>query len=113
MSEWLIRLVWPFPKNWTWKWFKIGRSLIGVKYPVNNELNLILSKSYGTFVTFVETHPFLVLTQAKQLACFLVNEALPRIGLEPTRLAAPEPKSGMSTNFTTWAKENSLIGRPV
>jgi len=22
------------------------------------------------------------------------------IGLEPTRLAAPDPKSGMSTNFT-------------
>lgn len=35
---------------------------------------------------------------------------LPRIGLEPTRLAAPEPKSGMSTNFTIWAKENSLRG---
>lgn len=28
---------------------------------------------------------------------------LPRIGLEPTHLAAPEPKSGVSTNFTTWA----------
>ena len=26
-------------------------------------------------------------------------------GLEPTRLAAPEPKSGVSTNFTTSATE--------
>ena len=26
------------------------------------------------------------------------------IGLEPTRLAAPDPKSGMSTNFTIPAK---------
>jgi 8-oxo-dGTP diphosphatase len=31
---------------------------------------------------------------------------LPRIGLEPTHLTAPEPKSGVSTNFTTWAREN-------
>ena len=30
-------------------------------------------------------------------------EVLPRIGLEPTHLTAPEPKSGVSTNFTTWA----------
>ena len=28
---------------------------------------------------------------------------VPRIGLEPTYLTAPEPKSGVSTNFTTWA----------
>ncbi len=28
---------------------------------------------------------------------------VPRIGLEPTRLAAPDPKSGVSTNSTTWA----------
>jgi site-specific DNA recombinase len=28
---------------------------------------------------------------------------MPRIGLEPTHLTAPEPKSGVSTNFTTWA----------
>ncbi len=26
------------------------------------------------------------------------------IGLEPTRLAAPDPKSGMSTNFTISAQ---------
>ena len=30
------------------------------------------------------------------------------IGLEPTRLAAPDPKSGMSTNFTIPAKITSL-----
>jgi hypothetical protein len=36
---------------------------------------------------------------------------LPRIGLEPTRLAAPEPKSGMSTNFTIWAKGTVYIFR--
>ena len=29
------------------------------------------------------------------------------IGLEPTRLAAPDPKSGMSTNFTISAKIES------
>lgn|GEM_PF-3136485 len=28
---------------------------------------------------------------------------MPRRGLEPPHLAAPEPKSGVSTNFTTWA----------
>ena len=28
---------------------------------------------------------------------------VPRIGLEPTYLAIPEPKSGVSTNSTTWA----------
>ena len=28
---------------------------------------------------------------------------VPKIGLEPTHLTAPEPKSGVSTNFTTWA----------
>lgn len=31
---------------------------------------------------------------------------VPRIGLEPTYLAAPEPKPGVSTNSTTWAKNN-------
>ncbi len=31
---------------------------------------------------------------------------VPRIGLEPTHLAAPEPKSGVSTNFTIWADVN-------
>ncbi len=34
-----------------------------------------------------------------------VSGDMPRIGLEPTHLAAPEPKSGVSTNFTIWAKE--------
>ncbi len=42
----------------------------------------------------------------------LIKETLsgdmPRIGLEPTYLSAPDPKSGVSTNFTTWAK-NQLI----
>lgn len=33
-----------------------------------------------------------------------VSGDVPKIGLEPTHLAAPEPKSGVSTNFTTWAK---------
>lgn len=28
---------------------------------------------------------------------------MPRKGLEPPHLTAPEPKSGVSTNFTTWA----------
>jgi site-specific DNA recombinase len=28
---------------------------------------------------------------------------VPRIGLEPTCLATPEPKSGVSTNSTIWA----------
>jgi hypothetical protein len=34
--------------------------------------------------------------KASQLRSFFVRI----IGLEPTRLAAPDPKSGMSTNFT-------------
>lgn len=34
---------------------------------------------------------------------------MPRIGLEPTHLTAPEPKSGVSTNFTTWAKQKQFI----
>lgn len=29
---------------------------------------------------------------------------MPRIGLEPTHLTAPDPKSGVSTNFTIWAE---------
>jgi hypothetical protein len=33
---------------------------------------------------------------------------MPRIGLEPTYLAAPDPKSGVSANSTTWAKINSI-----
>jgi hypothetical protein len=42
---------------------------------------------------------------------------MPRIGLEPTRLAASEPKSDVSTNFTTWAEslrvypENTFYSR--
>lgn len=35
----------------------------------------------------------------KQLASFVVR----LIGLEPTRRKAPDPKSGVSTNFTTGA----------
>ena len=34
---------------------------------------------------------------------------LPRIGIEPTSLAAPEPKSGVSTNFTTWAGRATIL----
>ena len=33
---------------------------------------------------------------------------MPRIGLEPTHLAAPDPKSGVSTNSTIWARCSSL-----
>lgn len=29
---------------------------------------------------------------------------MPRIGLEPTHPKAPDPKSGVSANFTTWAQ---------
>lgn len=28
---------------------------------------------------------------------------VPRIGLEPIRLATPAPEAGASTNFATWA----------
>ena len=35
---------------------------------------------------------------------FKVRDSVRIIGLEPTRLAAPDPKSGMSTNFTISAK---------
>ena len=31
-------------------------------------------------------------------------------GLEPTRLAAPDPKSGTSTNFATSAYEANCLG---
>ena len=34
---------------------------------------------------------------------------MPRIGLEPTHLAIPEPKSGVSTNFTTWAYMDTIL----
>jgi hypothetical protein len=34
---------------------------------------------------------------------------MPKIGLEPTYLAVPEPKSGVSTNSTTWAGCGSLL----
>jgi hypothetical protein len=43
---------------------------------------------------------------------FFIREVswdVPRIGLEPTHLTAPEPKSGVSTNFTTWAGERDRI----
>ncbi len=37
---------------------------------------------------------------------------MPKIGLEPTYLSAPEPKSGVSTNSTTWALvlRKNLVG---
>ena len=34
----------------------------------------------------------------------IVRVSVRIIGLEPTRLAAPDPKSGMSTNFTISAQ---------
>ena len=34
---------------------------------------------------------------------FLSEVLVPRKGLEPPRIATPEPKSGASTNFATWA----------
>jgi hypothetical protein len=37
------------------------------------------------------------------IACARAKKLVPRKGLEPPRLAAPEPKSGASTNFATWA----------
>jgi hypothetical protein len=45
----------------------------------------------------------------KKTLNYLIIKGLVRIiGLEPTRLAAPDPKSGMSTNFTISAKNTSL-----
>ena len=35
------------------------------------------------------------------------------IGLEPTRLAAPDPKSGASANFATSAIENIINWFPI
>jgi hypothetical protein len=44
-------------------------------------------------------------TGNKKTLNYLIIKGLVRIiGLEPTRLAAPDPKSGMSTNFTISAK---------
>ena len=34
---------------------------------------------------------------------------VPRKGLEPSHLAAPDPKSGVSTNFTIWAGKKSIV----
>ncbi|BBI16569.1 Uncharacterized protein NCS13_1_0374 [Neochlamydia sp. S13] len=39
-----------------------------------------------------------------------ISGNLPKIGLEPTHLTAPEPKSGVSTNFTTWAQILQICG---
>ena len=42
----------------------------------------------------------------------LILSLVPRKGLEPPRIATPEPKSGASTNFATWAGGgHSSIGR--
>lgn len=38
---------------------------------------------------------------------------MPRIGLEPTHRKAPDPKSGVSTNFTTWAKNGHIYRRCI
>ena len=40
-------------------------------------------------------------------AFFVENVRL--IGLEPTRIATPDPKSGASTNFATSAKDMTKI----
>ena len=45
------------------------------------------------------------------LAGFVVSVRL--IGLEPTQLALPDPKSGVSTNFTTGAWLLSFAGAKV
>ena len=46
--------------------------------------------------------------ELKNPNCFFIKELglffVRIIGLEPTRLAAPDPKSGMSTNFTISAQ---------
>ena len=34
---------------------------------------------------------------------FVYKSMVPKKGLEPPHLSAPEPKSGASTNFATWA----------
>ena len=43
----------------------------------------------------------------------LINKETPLLGegLEPSRLTAPEPKSGVSANFTTRAKEYVVASR--
>lgn len=33
---------------------------------------------------------------------------MPRIGVEPTHLTVPDPKSGVSASFTTWACYSSI-----
>jgi len=37
------------------------------------------------------------------LYVFLFAKMVPRVGLEPTHISTPEPKSGASTNFATRA----------
>ena len=39
-----------------------------------------------------------------------INKNVRVIGLEPTHLAIPDPKSGASTNFATRAKSNAKLG---
>ncbi len=46
---------------------------------------------------------FDVKNEGQTIAIDNLSYDVPRIGLEPTHLSAPEPKSGVSTNFTTWA----------
>lgn len=43
-------------------------------------------------------------TKNKKASDFSEAFSVRIIGLEPTRLAAPDPKSGMSTNFTISAQ---------
>ena len=61
------------------------------------------------FPTYVETFVRVIVPKlrenlhAKKVPTY-VKTFVRVIGLEPTRLAAPDPKSGMSTNFTIPAK---------
>ncbi len=38
---------------------------------------------------------------------------VPRKGLEPLRIAPPDPKSGASANFATWAIFENLAKKPL
>jgi hypothetical protein len=58
---------------------------------------LVFESLWGKYGETKKTHKTLILNE---LWVFKVRV----IGLEPTRLAAPDPKSGMSTNFTIPAK---------
>ena len=67
---------------------------------------LITGNNYGPLTQTpdpLDVHHCTVPTGGLPLHVFLFAKLVPRVGLEPTHISTPEPKSGASTNFATWA----------